>query len=210
MFQFIVNGIFSPLCCRYIDGINEPLGENKVHRERVQEWVTKINEWDCKPFTLSHVPERMLRFFSRFRRRVVIARMAKNPDLANKYHTKLNSMHVMEVKLKDSEALAANEQQLVDMLDDAEEQLGTTEFMAGFGFSIADAAFVPVLARIELLKLSDEYVAPRPRLLEYWERMKSRPSYNKVIGGYSSQLKQMKLVVPSVWNVGIRNIFKRF
>uniref|UniRef100_A9U5E5 Predicted protein n=1 Tax=Physcomitrium patens TaxID=3218 RepID=A9U5E5_PHYPA len=30
--------------------------------------------------------------------------MAKNPDLANMYHSKLNSMHAMEEQLKDTEA----------------------------------------------------------------------------------------------------------
>lgn len=140
----------------------------------------------------------------------MIARMAKNPDLANKYHSKLNSMHAMEEKLKDSEVLEANKEQLINMLDDAEAQLNTTEYMAGFEFTIADAALIPVLARIELLKLNNEYLEPRPRLLDYWERMKTRASYKKVIGGYSSQLKQMKLVVPSMCNVGVRNVLKRF
>lgn len=201
---------FSCLVCRYIERMNERIGENKVQHDRVEEWVKKIDEWDAKPFTLTHVPDRMLRFFSRFKRRVVIARMAKNPDLANKYHSKLNSMHAMEEKLKDTEALEANREQLLNMLDDAEDQLSTTEYMAGYEFTIADAALIPVLARIELLKLSEEYLHSRPRLLEYWERMKSRASYKKVIGGYSSQLKQLKLVVPSACNVGVRNVFKRF
>lgn len=142
----------------------------------------------------------------------MIARMAKNPDLANKYHSKLNSMHAMEEKLKDSEALEANKEQLTNMLDDAEEQLTTTDYqyMAGNEFTIADAALIPVLARIELLKLNNEYLEPRPQLLNYWEEMKTRASYKKVIGGYSSQLKQMKLVVPSMCNVGVRNVLKRF
>lgn len=196
--------------CRYIHRISEPVGDNKVNLERVEEWVKKIDEWDAKPFTLTHVPERVLRFFSRFKRRVVIARMAKNPDLANKYHSKLNSMHAMEEKLKDGEALEANKEQLINMLDDAEAQLNTTEYMAGFEFTVADAALIPVLARIELLKLNDEYLEPRLRLLDYWERVKTRASYKKVIGGYSSQLKQMKLVVPSMCNVGVRNVLKRF
>jgi len=195
---------------QYIDRVSEPVGENKVDRERVEEWVKKIDEWDAKPFTLTHVPDRVIRFFSRFKRRVVIARMAKNPDLANKYHSKLNSMHAMEEKLKDTEAIEANKEQLQHLLDDAEAQLNTTEYMAGYEFTIADAAFIPVLARIELFKLSSEYLEPRPRLLDYWVRMKTRPSYKKVIGGYDSQLKQMKLVVPSMFNVGARNVLRKF
>lgn len=195
---------------QHIDKLNEPLGEYKDYRERAEEWIKKIDEWDAKPFTLTHVPDRMIRFFGKFKRRVLIARMAKNPDLANKYHSKLNSMHAMEEQLKDTQAVDSNRKELVLMLDDAEHQLAGTEFMAGDVFSVADAAFIPVLARIELLKLSEEYLRPRPKLLDYWERMKCRPSYKKVIGGYSSQLKQLKLVVPSICNVGIRNVLKRF
>ncbi|CAK9214426.1 hypothetical protein BDL97_19G032900 [Sphagnum fallax] len=195
---------------QYINGINGPLGDDKVHHEKVQEWVKKVDEWDARVFTLSHVSERTLRFFSRFKRRVVIARMAKNPDLANKYHNKLNSMHAMEEKLKSSEELSANEKQLIVLLDEAEDQLGTTEFLAGFEFSIADASFVPILARIQLLKLVPELLKPRPRLLEYFGRMKVRPSYKEVIQGYSSQLKQMRVVVPSMCNVALRKLFSRY
>jgi glutathione S-transferase len=195
---------------QYVNGINGPLGDDKVHHEKVQEWVKKVDEWDARVFTLSHVSERTLRFFSRFKRRVVIARMAKNPDLANKYHNKLNSMHAMEEKLKSSEELLANEKQLIVLLDEAEDQLRTTEFLAGFEFSIADASFVPILARIQLLKLVPELLKPRPRLLEYFGRMKVRPSYEEVIQGYSSQLKQMRVVLPSVCNVALRKLFSRY
>jgi glutathione S-transferase len=195
---------------QYINGINGPIGDDKVHHEKVDEWVKKVDEWDAKTFTLSHVSEGTIRFFSRFKRRVVIARMAKNPDLANKYHNKLNSMHAMEEKLKSSEALSLTEKQLIDLLDEAEDQLGTTEFMAGFEFSIADAAFVPVLARIQLLKLVPELLKPRPRLLDYFVRMKKRPSYKEVIQGYSSQLKQMRVLVPSMCNVAVRKLFSKY
>ncbi len=186
------------------------MANDKVHHEKVDEWVKKVDEWDAKTFTLSHVSEGTIRFFSRFKRRVVIARMAKNPDLANKYHNKLNSMHAMEEKLKSSEALSVNEKQLIDLLDEAEDQLGTTEFMAGFEFSIADAAFVPVLARIQLLKLVPELLKPRPRLLDYFVRMKKRPSYKEVVQGYSSQLKQMRVLVPSMCNVAVRKLFSKY
>ncbi|CAM6026218.1 unnamed protein product [Sphagnum balticum] len=192
----------------YIDTINDPF---RLHQcETVREWVRRINEWDAKLLTLSNVPERVWHFFSRFKRHVLIANMTKNPDLATLYHTKLRSMHAIEENLKSIEELAANKQQLKCLLDDAEEQLSTTQFIAGFTFSVADAAFMAVLGRIELLKVSAEYLQPRPQVSLYWKRMKERPSYKRVIGKYSARVMHLKFVIPSICNVGIRKLFMRF
>eukprot|EP00249_Psilotum_nudum_P009652 c22067_g1_i1 orf=311-1102(-) len=194
---------------QYINSINEPLGWEKVDQEKVQEWIQKIDAWDPKLFTLSHFPDGALRFFSKFRRRVVIARMAQNPDLATDYHLKLQSIHAMEENLKDEKALAASEQQLASLLDAAEVQLSSTNCLAGAVFSVADCMFIPILARIEFLRV-EECFQKRPRVIEYWAQMKERTSYYDVIGQYVTPIGKAKILVPAVCNMSMRRLFKMY
>lgn len=145
-----------------------------VDRTEVMEWMHKIQGWSSKIFTLSHVPEKYRLFVSRFVRRVVIARMAESPDLASVYHLKLKDAYETEDKLKDPNVLKESEEQLGRLLDEAEMQLNETKYLAGDEFTVADAMFIPVLARIALLNLEDEYISCRPKIAEYCKVVKLR------------------------------------
>ncbi|BBM96944.1 glutathione S-transferase [Marchantia polymorpha subsp. ruderalis] len=206
--QTVMNDTLAIL--QYIDSINQPLGGERVKRDLVHSWLLKIDAWDSKPFTLSHYPEKVLQFFSRFRRRVVIARMAKFPDLAEKYHAKLNNMHELEARRLDSEAVTANKQQLIDILDAADVELTNSKYLCGQDFSMADVAFIPVLARIEQLPQGASLIEDRKRVSEYWLRMKERPSYKAAIGKYATKLGRVKLIVPAICNVSARRLFGRY
>jgi len=196
---------------RYLAKIGKPLGHKRVDQSKVQEWLEKIDSWDSKLFTLNHCPSgHALHFYSKFKRQVVITRLVENPDLAEKYHNKLQTMHAMEEMLKDQEALASNSNELISLLNDAEKQLTNTEVLAGAEFSVADCAFIPVLARIEVLKLDKEYFRKRPRLIYYFEQMKERPSYKTVIGPYSTIFGNMKILLPSICNMSIRRLLHKY
>ncbi|KAH9326596.1 hypothetical protein KI387_006774, partial [Taxus chinensis] len=201
--------LFDPLSIiEYIDGINAPLGGNDVDHGRMLAWMQKIDGWNPKLFTLSNIPHKYILFFSRFKRRVVIARMAQSPDLANKYHLKLRETYATEEQLKDQDSVNQSIEQLIVLLDDAETQLTESEFLAGKEFSMADAMFVPILARIELLDKENEYIGSRTHLLDYWNRVKQRPSYGAVIGKYFSGWRKYKTFISTYSRVWIRNLFK--
>ncbi|GLJ30430.1 hypothetical protein SUGI_0602290 [Cryptomeria japonica] len=195
---------------QYLANIEKPLGSNRVDHEKVWEWLEKIYSWDSKLFTLSHCPNEALHFFSKFKRQVAISRIAKYPDLAEKYHKQLQEMHFMEERLKDQDALTSNKNELVSLLTISENQLNHTEFLAGSEFSVADCAFIPILARIEVLKLDKGYFHKRPRLLYYLEQMKQRPSYQAVIGPYSTTYGNMKVLLPSICNMSIRRMLHKY
>lgn len=196
---------------RYLAKIGKPLGHKRVDQSKVQEWLEKIDSWDSKLFTLNHCPsDHAIHFFSKFKRQVVITRLVENPDLAEKYHNKLQAMHAMEEMLKDQEALASNTNELIRLLNEAEKQLTNTEFLAGAEFSVADCAFIPVLARIEILKLDKEYFRKHPRLIYYFEQMKQRPSYQTVIGPYSTFFGKMKILLSSICNMSIRRLLHKY
>ncbi|KAK2981469.1 hypothetical protein RJ640_016999, partial [Escallonia rubra] len=178
--------------------------------EEVVGWMKKIQEWNPKFFTLSHVPEKYRTFACKFVRRVVIARMAEAPDLASAYHRKLREAHDTEDKLRNPEVPRRDKDQLVRLLDEVEKKLGETPYLAGEEFTLADVMLIPVLARLVLLNLEDEYINTRPNIAEYWNMVKQRPSYRKVIGKYFNGWKRYKTLLRTWCFLRIRSMLKRF
>ncbi|EFJ13730.1 hypothetical protein SELMODRAFT_446164 [Selaginella moellendorffii] len=196
---------------QYIDKFDKALGGDKFDCEKSLQWQRKVDAWDPKLFTLSATPPKYLQYHSRFKRQVLIARMAENPDLANKYHAKLHDMHALEELLKDTDAIQANREHLVGLLEDAEAELAATNnYLAGESFSMADVMFSPLLARIELMKQEKEMIHTRPHLMVYWAKVKTRESYKVCIGKYSKGLGKINLLLSSVLNVVARTMLKRY
>ncbi|XP_059630635.1 glutathione S-transferase TCHQD-like [Cornus florida] len=186
-------------------GNNIPLSSGEV-----VEWMNKIQDWNPKFFTLSHTPDKYRIFISKFIRRVVIARMAESPDLASAYHRKLRDEYEIEEKLRNPEVLKRSKEHLVRLLDDVETRLGETSYLVGEEFTMADVMFIPVLARLVILNLEDEYINSRPNIAEYWNSVQQRPSYKKVIGRYFNGWKKYKTLLKTWCLVRLRNLLKRY
>ncbi|GLJ06405.1 hypothetical protein SUGI_0038350 [Cryptomeria japonica] len=195
---------------QYIDSLKDPLGGDAVDREKMLEWMKWIDTWNPKLFTLSHIPHKYRLFFSRFQRRAIVTRMAESSDLIDKYRSKLQNAYITEEQLKDKDLINNTEEQLIKILDAAENQLVSQTFLAGGAFSMADCMFVPILARIELLNLSEEYISPRKQLSDYWSRVKERRSYRTVIGKYFSGWRKYKTLYGTYSSVWLRNFFRRY
>lgn len=186
-------------------------GENFVQSgSEVLEWMHKIQEWNPKYFTLSHVPVNYRLFVSKFIRRVIIARMAEAPDLATSYHSKLRTAYETEEKLRSAEVLKRSEEHLVKLLDEVETKLSATLYLAGEEFSLADVMLIPILARLVLLKLEDKYINNRPHILEYWHVVQRRASYKKVIGMYFSGWRRQKTLIKTWCFLRVRSMLKRY
>lgn len=67
-------------------------------------------------------------------------------------------------------AVAANEKVLVGILDEAEQQLSKTQYLAGGAYSIADVTFTPLLFRLGMGGKTDYYLHPRPNVSDYYNR----------------------------------------
>ncbi|XP_031504858.1 glutathione S-transferase TCHQD [Nymphaea colorata] len=197
---------------QYIHRINVSSFDSQaaVLDDKALEWMRKIQGWNPKVFTLSHVPEKYRLFVSTFIRRVVMARMAESPDLASMYRSRLQSAYDTEEILKDPDVVKQSEDQLVRLLDDAEQQLTEAPYLAGQEYSVVDSMFIPVLARIELLNLEDKYINCRPKIAGYWKHVKCRPSYVVVIGKYFSGWRKYKTLLSTGIMVWIRHILKRY
>lgn len=206
--RFILQWIF-----RYIERIAEVSSgfENiSTSSTEVIEWMQKIQEWDPKYFSLSYIPEKNRIYVSKFIRRVVIARMSECPELAGAYHKKLREVYQTEEKLQDPDVLRRSKEHLVRLLDEAERQLNETPYLVGQEFSMADVMLIPVLARLVLLGLENEYITCRPNIVEYWVMVQQRPSYRKVIGRYFDGWRKHKTLFKTWCFVCVRSFLKRF
>ncbi|KAL3504288.1 hypothetical protein ACH5RR_034129 [Cinchona calisaya] len=178
--------------------------------QEVMEWMNKIQEWDPNYFTLFHIPVKYRVFVSKFLRRVIIARMAESPDLASAYHRKLREAYETEEKLRNAEVLRRSEEHLARLLDEVETKLGETSYLIGEEFTLADVMLIPVLARLVLLNLEESYINSRPNLVEYWNMVKQRPSYKKVIGRYFDGWRRHNTLMRTWCFLQIRNMLQRY
>ncbi|KAK8684127.1 hypothetical protein V6N13_040159 [Hibiscus sabdariffa] len=186
------------------------VGNNAFSSEEVIEWMQKIEQWNPKYFTLSHVPNKHRLFVSKFIRKVVIARMAESPDLASAYHCKLKEAYETEEKLKNPDVVKRSKESLVQLLDEVETKLNDTTYIVGDEFTMADATFIPVLARLVLLDLEDEYISCRPNIADYWGLVQQRPTYKKVIGKYFNGWRKNKTLMKTWLSLHVRNFMKRY
>ncbi|KAH6782625.1 Glutathione S-transferase family protein [Perilla frutescens var. hirtella] len=185
--------------------------ESSLSSGEVVEWIYKIQQWNPKFFTLSHVLPKYRLTVSKFLRRVIIARMAECPELASAYHLKLKEAYQTEDKLKDPEAQRRSEEHLERILDEAETKLSeTTAYLLGGEFTLADVAFIPVLSRLALLNMEEKYIATRPNVAEYWNRVQKRPSYKKVIGKHFDGWRRHKTLFRTWCFVQIRSLLKQY
>ena len=140
----------------------------------------------------------------------MIARMADSPDLASSYHMKLDEVYETEDKLRDPDVLKRSKEELAEILDVVERKLNESMYVAGDEFTLADVVLIPVLARIVLLDLEEEYIRSRPNVAEYWNVVRQRPSYKKVIGKYFSGWRKYKTLLKTWCFVRIRSMLRRY
>jgi glutathione S-transferase len=62
-------------------------------------------------------------------------------------------------------------------LQKMDDKLRTSSWLAGPDFSLADIALTPYVTRLDMLSMSEMWTKRRPHLTEWFERIKSRPSY---------------------------------
>ncbi len=70
------------------------------------------------------------------------------------------------------------------MLGDMEESLSASPWLAGAGYSLADAGFTPYVNRLDMLGLAAMWRAARPRVTDWFARCKARPNFAEAITKY--------------------------
>jgi len=62
-------------------------------------------------------------------------------------------------------------------LQKMEDTLQDQTWLAGDSYSLADIGLAPYVNRLDMLGMSDMWIGSRPRLTDWFERIKSRPSF---------------------------------
>jgi glutathione S-transferase len=81
---------------------------------------------------------------------------------------------------------------LETMIKDMNAALEQGPFLAGRGYSLADASLTPYLHRLWILGCEGLWETDYPRVGEWYERIKSRPPFAEVITKYADKTRQRK------------------
>ena len=73
------------------------------------------------------------------------------------------------------------------LLTDMEAALANAPFIAGPDYSLADAAATPYVNRLNNLGLFDVWAAAKPRVADWFARIRERPSFKPAITNYFTQ-----------------------
>jgi glutathione S-transferase len=79
--------------------------------------------------------------------------------------------------------------------------LANSEYLVGKSFTLADAAAIPYINRADMLGLAGLWVNRRPRVADWYVRMRQRPSFNSAITAYWDDDARQRFDVPrdEVW-----------
>jgi glutathione S-transferase len=77
----------------------------------------------------------------------------------------------------DAPGLAATYRLYDGYLDKMERTLGSRPWLAGKTFSPADIAVAPYVNRLDMLGMAEMWTVSRPRVADWFERIKSRPTF---------------------------------
>jgi len=89
-----------------------------------------------------------------------------------------------------SQTFEACIRQMDELLGDFEAALGEQACLSGPDYSLADAAYTPYMARLEIMNFGDMWRA-RPRVAKWYERIKGRASFTEVIDRYTPEVSEV-------------------
>jgi len=69
-------------------------------------------------------------------------------------------------------------------LADMESALARQPWLAGDRFSLAEIGVIPYVNRLDMLQLSPLWTESRPRLTDWWQRIKARPGFHEAMFRY--------------------------
>jgi glutathione S-transferase len=100
------------------------------------------------------------------------------PDLATAYDRKIADVAKWNVRMRDGAEIDQLDRRAEALLDELEEALTSTEFLATDRYSLADAAWTVILSRLHMQGRQHWWENERRPLVAAWYgRMRERPSY---------------------------------
>lgn len=171
----------STLICEYLDEVfpDPPMKpDDALDRHAMRVWSKRIDE--------EVFPATAVVTFAISHRHAVLA---NPPDKLDEYVNKLGPAQAerrrkrLETGVEDADTAAAL--RVYDkFLADMEAALARRPWLAGGGFSLAEVNVIPFVNRLDMLELSGMWTGSRPHLSDWWERVKSRPTFGDAMFKY--------------------------
>ena len=153
---------------------NPPLLPKNLHqRAAVRQYNKLIDEYVHNSCTILTFATAFRPWFAGLTGEQIEAKLAKSPSKQRTEYKRDVALHGLESKYV-RDALGHHEK-LLKMMDAA---LQEGAWLAGGHFSLADAAVIPYILRLDLLRLAKIW-AHKPKIAEWYERMRARPSVKK-------------------------------
>jgi glutathione S-transferase len=168
--------IESSVILYYVDEAfpNPPLMPRDLHRRaRVRQFNKLIDEYVHNSCTILTFATAFRPWFAGLSGEQIEARLAKSPSKKRTEYKRDVALHGLESKFV-GEALE-HHQKLLQLMERALEE---GSWLAGDDFSLADAAVIPYILRLDLLRMSRIW-EKRPRISAWYARMRERQSVKK-------------------------------
>ncbi len=107
----------------------------------------------------------------------------KHSALRQTYELKIRLYRKLAGAHENASLLREAETKVGSALDSVEEALASRQWLAGNSYTIADAAWTPVLVRLRDIGMRQLWAGGRrPNVAIYFERLRKRPSFSEVYG----------------------------
>jgi hypothetical protein len=181
---------------------NGPLGGDKVDRKFVTEWITKVDSWDGNLYAAANSPAgSVLKISNNHKMKVAEAYAKKNPDLADVYKKKIETLKKINAEPSDKAKVDGNKAQLIELLDEANSRLTTSKYLGGDEYTMADAIFTPVLNRLPQMGAEKELLEPRANVKRYWGDLRKRPNFKSAFAATQNPFLAAGTALPSLGSI---------
>ncbi len=159
--------------------------QSEIERKRMEEWIDLQDRLQIRELTFGNMKGAMgfmLRKVSMpMRKRKLLRLRSENPDLAEIYDFKIEDLRQWRTSIASPQEIAEARDEMSVALGRVEVRLGESPYLAGESYSLADLAWTCIFARLKMLGLADSFWGPErlPRIRAYYERLRSRPSFDK-------------------------------
>ena len=151
-----------------------PLMPRDLHqRARVRQFNKLVDEYVHNSCTILTFATAFRPWFAGLTGEQIEARLAKSPSKQRTEYKRDVALHGLDSRyVRDA---LGHHQKLLKMMDEA---LGHAPWLAGEAFSLADAAVIPYILRLDLLRLKKLF-EKQPRIETWYARMRERASVKK-------------------------------
>jgi len=174
--------------------------EDEMLKEVMQYWLDAQDQFPIRGLTYgnakgiigdlvrSHTPNRI----------ATLKRLRDaNPDLAEDYEAKLRDTDQWLEEQGDAKIVGNINAHMESLLDRLDQQVKDKKWLVGDQFTLADIAWMTILARIDFVDLDTQMWGDdrRPFVKAYYDRLKEAPGFDEQICQYQNKLDMFKRLI---------------